>query len=92
MKTWTQFSDSELIQDARAGDYAAFEVLVDRYAGLVYGFTLRTWPDPKKAEELTLATFNRASEELDRLDQNGALATWLCGLAARIARCPQEPA
>jgi RNA polymerase sigma-70 factor (ECF subfamily) len=78
--------ESALVARVAKGDEDAFLALYDRFAGRVYGLTLRVLGDPLLAEEATQDTFlklwNRAGLYLA---ERGSLAMWLLTIARRTA-------
>jgi len=78
--------ESALVARVAQGDEDAFLALYDRFAGRVYGLTLRVLGNPLLAEEATQDTFlklwNRAGLYLA---ERGSLAMWLLTIARRTA-------
>ena len=76
-----QSSHPSLVDQARAGDRAAFEQLYREHVGRIHALCLRMSGDPVAAEELTQQAFIRAWQRLDRFDGRSAFGTWLHRLA-----------
>ncbi len=71
-------SDSELVSRCRAGDQAAWEALVDRYARYVYAIASRVYRlGPQDAEDVFQEVFSRVFERLDTLRSGDALRPWI---------------
>ena len=71
-------SDSELVSRCRAGDQAAWEALVDRYARYVYAIASRVYRlGPQDAEDVFQEVFSRVFERLDTLRYDDALRPWI---------------
>ena len=71
-------SDAELVARCRAGDQAAWEALVDRYARYVYAIATRVYRlGPEDAEDVFQEVFTRVFERLDTLRDGEALRPWL---------------
>lgn len=64
---------------------AAFEALFRRHQRMVYSWILRTVRNPGAAEELTIETFWRIHQALDRFDETRGFEPWARRIATRIA-------
>ncbi len=79
-------SDQQLLSAwAERRDEAAFRSLLGRYAGFVYGSTLRRVGDPGLAEEIAQDVFARLSWQASRLLGHPTLAGWLHRSAMLLA-------
>jgi RNA polymerase sigma-70 factor (ECF subfamily) len=91
--------DEALVAAARAGDRAAFSLLVARHRDTVFAYAYARLWDRDEAEDVAQETFMRAYLALDRLRSPGAWAAWmrrilrnLCNDALRRRRVRQtEP-
>lgn len=78
-------TDAELVEQARAGDQAAFGVLVDRYQHVVYRAALAVVGRPEEAEEVAQDALLKAFRRLDGFRGDASLKTWLLAIAWRQA-------
>ena len=75
-------TDTPLVQRARAGDAAAFGLLVRQHRSKVRGFLRRlTRGDAALADDLAQETFLEAHRKLDQFRGEGSFGAWLCGIA-----------
>jgi RNA polymerase sigma-70 factor, ECF subfamily len=78
MKNPDSATDEELVQQAQGGSEAAFNVLVDRYATLVYRLAHNITKSPQEAEDIVQETFLRVFKHLDGFSSSKAtFKTWL---------------
>ena len=71
-------SDADLVVRCRAGDQAAWEALVERYARYVYSIAARVYRlSPSDAEDVFQEVFARVFERLDSLREGDALRPWI---------------
>ena len=80
----TDAEPDEVVELARAGDFAAFEQLYHRHLRRVYALCLRLTADRTRAEELTQETFVRAWRKLDQFRGEGGFGGWLRRLALNL--------
>lgn len=73
--------DSEFIEKLRAGDAEAFDKLVVRYSGEVFGLLVRITNDVKEAEDLMQETFLSALKAISKFRGDAELKTWLFRIA-----------
>lgn len=79
-------SDAELVTRCRAGDQAAWEALVDRYARYVHAIVARVYRlDSHDAEDVFQEVFARVFERLDTLRDGDALRPWIAQTARNCA-------
>jgi len=79
-------SDSELVARCRAGEAAAWDALVDRYARYVHAIVTRVYRlPPDDAEDVFQEVFARVFERLDTLRDGDALRPWIAQLARRCS-------
>jgi RNA polymerase sigma-70 factor (ECF subfamily) len=74
-----------LVQDARAGDVAAFERLYRDNERRVFALCMRLSADPALAEELTQEVFVRAWRKLGSFKGQSAFSSWLYPLTVNVA-------
>ena len=75
-------TDTILVQRARAGDAAAFGMLVRQHQSKVRGFLRRlTRGDAALADDLAQETFLEAHRKLEQFRGEGSFGAWLCGIA-----------
>jgi RNA polymerase sigma-70 factor (ECF subfamily) len=78
-------SDAALVVAARAGEPWAQEALFRRYARRVNGLAHRLMPIDADADELVQDAFLYAFQNIDRLDNPQAFASWLMSIVVRTA-------
>jgi RNA polymerase sigma-70 factor (ECF subfamily) len=78
-------SDSELVEQARRGDHAAFGVLVDRHRHSAFRAALAALGSPDDAEEVTQEAFVAAFRHLAEFREQASFKTWLLSIAWRKA-------
>lgn len=76
---------AQLVQAARAGDRAAFGMLYERFARLVYGVLLASAPRDD-VPDLLQDVFFRALRQLHTLREPAAFGGWLATMARNEAR------
>ncbi|WP_372806349.1 RNA polymerase sigma factor [Pontiella sp.] len=74
-------SDDELVLKAQRGDVHAFDQLVERYHGKIYGLTYNMTSNREDAEDLTQDVFVKAFEALPRFRGKSSFYTWLYRIA-----------
>ena len=78
--------DAGLVERARKGDRASFEVLYRRHRNRVYGLVWRLCGgDAALAEDLLQEAFVRAWQKLDSFRGESRFGTWLHRLSANVA-------
>ena len=70
-------ADADVVQRARAGDHAAFRVLVERYQGRAYRLALRVLRDEDQAQDAVQDAFLKVYGSLDRFEGRSGFYTWL---------------
>ena len=73
--------DQELVFRAQRGDMSAFEELVERYHGKIYGLTYNMTSNREDAEDLTQEVFVKAFEALPRFKGKSSFYTWVYRIA-----------
>jgi RNA polymerase sigma-70 factor (ECF subfamily) len=82
----TDREDSALVAALRAGDEAAFRLLVDRYGGQMLRVARFYVPSTAVAEEVVQETWLALLEGLDRFEGRSSLKTWIFRVLANRAR------
>jgi len=83
----SEIADAELVRRfTETANEPAFRELVHRYTPLVMGVALRTTHDQAGAEDVLQATFLVLVEKASSLQDPSEVASWLHGVALRIAR------
>ncbi|WP_425953465.1 RNA polymerase sigma factor [Xylanimonas sp. McL0601] len=77
--------EAALVDQARAGDEAAFEALVRRYQDRLYGIALRMTGHPHDAQDAVQDALVDAWRGLPRFRQDAQFSTWLVRVV--INRC-----
>jgi len=72
-----------LARESQAGSFSAFEELVLRYEGRIYGFVLNSCRNAADAREITQDTFVRAFHAITQFDSRRDFAPWLFTIARR---------
>jgi RNA polymerase sigma-70 factor (ECF subfamily) len=86
--------DVECVRRARAGDHAAFRVLVERYQGRAYRLALRILRSEEAARDAVQEAFVKAYTSLPRFEERSSFFTWLYRLVTNqcIDMRRREPA
>ncbi len=74
-------SESALVSEAKAGNYAAFEELVNRYEKKIFRLGLNITGSPEDAEEVLQETFLKAFEHLANFREDSRFYTWIVRIA-----------
>ena len=85
--TSNQTDDSDLahFEMARRGDFAAFEAIVARFQGRVFGLTRRITGQLQDAEDVVQQTFLSVIEHIGEFRGESSVATWILRIAANHA-------
>jgi RNA polymerase sigma-70 factor (ECF subfamily) len=73
--------DSVLVTEAKAGSYAAFEELVNRYEKKIFRLGLNLTGNPEDAEDVLQEAFLKAFEHLPEFREDSRFYTWLVRIA-----------
>lgn len=73
--------EEQWIEQARAGDKAAFSQIVQAYQRPVYNLTYRMLGNPQEAEDAAQETFLRAYSRLKQYNPNHKFSTWIFSIA-----------
>ncbi len=79
-------SDLAIVRALQAGENAGGVALYDRYRAYVYGVLLRLLGPDADLTDLTQDVFMTAIDSIERLEEPGALRSWLAGIAVHLAR------
>ncbi|MFM1852629.1 MAG: hypothetical protein RIS54_2313 [Verrucomicrobiota bacterium] len=74
-------SDWEIVQRVQSGDVAAFDELVTRYRGRVYGMIYNMTSNREDASDLTQDAFINAFQSINRFQGQSSFFTWLYRIA-----------
>ena len=74
-----------LVAAAKAGDNAAFEELVNRYEGKIFGLTMSITSNRADAEDATQEAFLKSYSHLGTFQGDSRFYTWLVRIAANEA-------
>jgi len=74
----------EKITQAKQGSQSAFNYLLDRFWGDVYGFQLKKTQNEYEAEDITIQTFSKAFNRIETFSDNYSFATWLIAISKNI--------
>lgn len=79
-------SDEELVERTKAGDAAAFEILVTRYQKAVFNLAYRYTGNREDASDLAQEIFLRAFQSVSGFRQEATFRTWLYQIAINLCR------
>ncbi len=82
--------DGAAVDDARAGDTRAFELLVVRYQARLVNYAAALTGDSGGAEDVAQEAFVRAWRGLGRFRGESSFKTWLYRIATNVARTHRE--
>lgn len=77
--------DQSLVEQAKAGNFAAIESLLLKYERQVFGLARRMVGQHQDAEEITQQTFVSVIEHLDEFREESSFRTWLLRIATNNA-------
>ena len=80
-----QNESSDVLNQFRQGDLAAFETLFHQHQHVVYGWILRIVRDPSAADDLTIESFWRIHRAHDRFEPAQGFEGWARRIATRAA-------
>ncbi len=78
-------SDNTLVRQAKAGNYHAFEQLVNRHEGRLYSLAIKILRQREDAEDVVQSAFISALEQLDGFQEKALFATWITRIATNKA-------
>ncbi|WDF54111.1 RNA polymerase sigma factor [Mucilaginibacter sp. KACC 22063] len=74
-------NDFQLVQKAREGDQKAYASLMQRYKDSIYFMALKMVNNKEDAMDLTVETFAKAFDKLEKYQPEFAFSTWLFRVA-----------
>jgi RNA polymerase sigma-70 factor, ECF subfamily len=77
--------DLDIIARVKAGDYEAFESLVEKYQGRIFRHLRKMVKDTSLVEDLLQETFLNAYKGLNGFEGSSAFSTWLFKIATNTA-------
>lgn len=77
--------DLEAVRSCLDGDVKSFELLVEKYQGVVYNIALRMVRNPEDAEDISQAAFLKAYEKLGTYRDSFRFYSWLYRIAVNEA-------
>lgn len=78
-------TDEELVAAVVAGDEAAFEQLVHRYSGRIYGIALGMLRSEQDARDVVQETFLNLHRKADSFRGDASFRTWICRVGTNNA-------
>jgi RNA polymerase sigma-70 factor, ECF subfamily len=79
-------AETPFLEKLRAGDPVAFDQLVTRYSGDIYGLLVKMTEDLEEAKDLTQETFLRALRNIKSFRGEADIKTWLFRIAINESR------
>ncbi len=80
----TMTTDTALIARCQKADVAAFNEIVGRYKGRIYGYLYRMTGNAEDAEDLTQEVFVRMYSHIHSFRAEASLSTWLFRIAGNL--------
>jgi len=80
-----EYDDSHLVKQAKAGDFGAFEQLVNRHETRVYTVAMNILRQRQDAEDVVQTALLKALENLDGFREEAAFSTWVRRIAVNEA-------
>ncbi len=72
------------IEKAKKGDQVSFTFLLDFYWNEVYGFMLKRTENETEAEDITIETFSKAFDKINKYNPDFQFNTWLIAIAKNV--------
>lgn len=72
------------IKEAKKNNQKAFNFLLDEFWEYVYGFQLKRVTNEYEAEDITIQTFSKAFDKIDKYNEKYAFKTWLITISKNI--------
>ncbi len=86
MRKFDANSDSELVAACRQGDQGAFDALIDRHHGYIFGMLRNILHDEHDAEDCLQTATLKAYCAVDKLDPDKPFRPWFATVAANVAK------
>jgi RNA polymerase sigma-70 factor, ECF subfamily len=77
--------DLSLVRETLAGNQLSFQLLVERYAGRMFGLVRHYTQSAVEVEDIVQDTFLKAFRRLDTFQEQSSFYTWLCRIAINTA-------
>lgn len=77
-------TDSELMQEIRAGSLTSFEVLVKRYEKRLHSYAYRKVLDNETASDVVQETFIRVFKNVEKFDIGKPFTSWMYTIAKNL--------
>lgn len=78
--------EKELVKQAKAGDFASFNTLIQAYQPKIFGLALKMAKNREDAEDIFQETFLKAVDNIQKFRGDSAFGTWLYTIAINIIR------
>jgi RNA polymerase sigma-70 factor (ECF subfamily) len=79
-------ADADFVERLKNGDSLAYDMLVTRYSGQIYGLLFRLTQDAEEAADLTQDTFLQVLRSVRKFRGDSELKTWLFRIAINESR------
>ncbi|MEW6411041.1 MAG: sigma-70 family RNA polymerase sigma factor [Candidatus Zixiibacteriota bacterium] len=79
-------SEKELVAKAQAGDFQAFEALINANKGKIYALALKMTANPQDAEDIVQETLIKAIDNIEQFRGESSFGTWLYSIALNQSR------
>jgi RNA polymerase sigma-70 factor, ECF subfamily len=77
--------DSAVLEQARAGDAAAFAVIYETYNLVIHNYAYRLLGNQEQADDITQETFIKAYQSIGGLRNEAGLQAWLYRIASNLS-------
>lgn len=79
-----QQTDTDIIRKCKAGDKAAFRIVVQNCQGMVYSLSLKMLADVEEAKDVVQDTFIKVWQNIGIYDDRYSFSTWVYTIASRL--------
>lgn len=76
--------DADIIRKCKAGDKAAFRIVVQNCQGMVYSLSLKMLADVEEAKDVVQDTFIKVWQNIGIYDGRYSFSTWVYTIASRL--------